>query len=72
MQCYYLYDMMQYLIFYKSNGSNVFNCPILLYLAGPGKETTTVYATKLISPKAGFLNIFFPTTTNLIDGCTVK
>ena len=49
---------MQYFIFYKSHGLNVlFNFPILLALAGPGKETTTVYA-KLISPETGFLNIF--------------
>ena len=51
--------LMQYFIFYKSHGSNVFNFPILLVLAGPGKETTTVYATKLISPETGFLDIFF-------------
>ena len=51
--------LMQYFIFYKSHGSNVFNFPILLVLAGPGKETTTVYATKLISPETAFLNIFF-------------
>ena len=50
--------LMQYFIFYKSHGSNVFNFPILLVLAGPGKETTTVYATKLISPETGLLNIF--------------
>ena len=49
---------MQYFILYKSHGSNVFNFPILFVLAGPGKETTTVYATKLISPETGFLNIF--------------
>ena len=51
--------LMQYFIFYKLHGSNVFNFPILLVLAGPGKETTTVYATKLISPETGFLNVFF-------------
>ena len=51
--------LMQYFIFYKSHGSNVFSFPILLVLAGPGRETTTVNATKLISPETGFLNIFF-------------
>ena len=51
--------LMQYFIFYKSHGSNVFNFPILLVLAGPGKETTTVYATKLIFPETGFLEGFF-------------
>ena len=54
----YMILMQYFLIFYKSHGSNVFNFPILLVLAGPGKETTTVYATKLISPETGFLNIF--------------
>ena len=49
----------QNFIFYKSHGSNVFNFPILHVLAGPGKETSTVYATKLISPETGFLTIFF-------------
>ena len=51
--------LMQYFIFYKSHGSNVFNGPILLVLSGPGKETATVYATKLISPETEFLNIFY-------------
>ena len=55
--------LMQYFIFYKSHSSNVFNFPILLVLAGPGKETTTVYATKLIFPETGFLDVFFLTTT---------
>ena len=64
----YMILLMQYFIFYKSHGSNVFNFPILFVLAGPGKETTTVYATKLISPETRFLDIFFPTTTNLIHG----
>ena len=50
--------LMQYFIFYKSHSSNVFNFTILFVLAGPFKETTTVYATKLISPETGFLNIF--------------
>ena len=49
---------MQYFIFYRSHGSNVFSSPILLVLVGPGKETATDYATKLISPERGFLNIF--------------
>ena len=35
----------------------------------PGKERTTVYPTKLISPDTGFLYILFPTTTNPIHGC---
>ena len=50
--------LMQYFIFYKSHGSNLFNFPILLVLAGPGKETTTVYVRKLISPETGIFNIF--------------
>ena len=51
--------LMQYFIFYKPHGSNVFNFPILLALGGPGNETTTAYATKLISSGTRFLNIFF-------------
>ena len=50
--------LMQYFIFYKSHCPNVFNFPILLVVVAPGKETTTVYAKKLISPETGFLNIF--------------
>ena len=59
----------QYFIFYESNGG-VFNFPICLRLR-PGKETNTVYSTKLISPEIRVLYILFPTVTKLIDGCTI-
>ena len=37
-------------------------------LLRPGKETNTVYSTKLISPETRFLYILFPTITKLIHG----
>ena len=68
MFCYYLYMIpIQYFIFHKSHGS-VFNLPILFAL---GKETNTVYSTKLISPETRFRYILFPTITKLMHGCTV-
>ena len=44
----------------------------LCLLLRPGKETNTVYSTKLISPETRFLYILIPTITKLIHGCSVN
>ena len=41
-------------------------------LLRPGKETNTVYSTKLISPETRFLYILFPTITKGIENDAIE